>query len=72
MLGQCPALAHLNLRNNWIGEDGVGKLAEVLPRCPALAYLNLEYNGIGDAGAKRLIESWSGPEGGLFLDSEYR
>jgi Ran GTPase-activating protein (RanGAP) involved in mRNA processing and transport len=72
VLGQCPALAHLNLRNNWIGEDGVGKLAEVLPRCPALAYLNLEYNGIGDAGAKRLMGAWSGPEGGLFLDSEYR
>jgi len=70
VLGQCAALAHLNLEGNKIGDAGAERLAGVLGQCTALAHLNLSFNGISDAGAERLTESWSGPEGGLFLDSE--
>jgi hypothetical protein len=70
VLGQCAALAHLNLEGNKIGDAGAELLAGVLGQCTALTHLNLSFNGISDAGAERLTESWSGPEGGLFLDSE--
>ena len=40
MLGQCGALAHLNLRGNRIGADGAGRLAGVLGQCGALAHLD--------------------------------
>ena len=36
VLGQCQALAHLNLSNNEIGPDGSESLARVLDQCTAL------------------------------------
>ena len=54
MLGQCGAVAHLNLQDNGIGADGAGRLAGVLGQCGALAHLDLGSNGIGADGAGRL------------------
>jgi hypothetical protein len=39
---------------NKIGNDGAGRLAEVLVRCPALACLVLGYNQIGNTGTESL------------------
>ena len=52
--GRCPSLAHLNLRQNDIRDEGAGQLAAVLGQCPSLAYLELDSNGIGTEGAARL------------------
>ncbi len=71
VLGQCAALAHLNLEGNKIGYTGEERLAGVPGQCTALAHFNLSFNGISDAGAERLTESWSGPEGGLFIYSDW-
>jgi Ran GTPase-activating protein (RanGAP) involved in mRNA processing and transport len=54
VLEQCPALAHLHLSGNQIGDAGAESFAEVLAQCAALAHLNLRYNGIGSAGAESL------------------
>jgi len=65
VLGQCPALAHLDLWNNQIGDarngvvvnpphPGTERLLGVLAQCPALAHLNLGINRIGEAGAEWL------------------
>ena len=54
MLPQCPALVHLNLNDNRIGEGGAESLAGVLTQCAALAHLELASNAIGPAGAKSL------------------
>jgi hypothetical protein len=40
----------------------------VLQECVVLVHLDLYYNCIGDDVAQSLTESWSGLEGGLFLD----
>ena len=69
MFSQCTSLARLDLRFNQIRPDGSKSFAGVLAQCPALDHLDLSGNRFGDAGAKRLTESWSGPEGRLFLDS---
>jgi Ran GTPase-activating protein (RanGAP) involved in mRNA processing and transport len=53
VLGQCTALAHLDLSGNII-RAGAESLAGVLGQCAALAHLNLSYNGIEAAGAERL------------------
>ena len=56
-----------------MGAEGAEMLARVLTQCAALAHPISEVqlnNRIGDAGAQRLTESWSWPEGGLFLESE--
>ncbi len=37
---------------NKIGDDGAGRLAEVLVRCPVLARLVLGYNQVGNAGTE--------------------
>jgi Ran GTPase-activating protein (RanGAP) involved in mRNA processing and transport len=68
VLGQCGSLAHLNLSDNQIRPAGAESLAKVLALCPALTHLDLNNNPIGD-GAQRLTESWSGPEGGLMIDT---
>ncbi len=54
VLGQCAALAHLNLCGNPIGAKGAGNLSGVLAQPSALAYLNLSRNELGDDGAGRL------------------
>ena len=54
VLGQCAALAHLNLSLNRIGSRGAKSLAGVLAQCTALAHLNLRGNDIGNDGAGRL------------------
>ena len=42
VLGQCPALAHLDLsRNSAFGAPGAGRLAGVLGQCRGLVHLNL-------------------------------
>jgi len=46
VLGQCTALAHLNLRKNKIGSAGAESLAGVLAQCASLAHLILG-NGSG-------------------------
>ena len=67
VLGQCPALAHLqcrelvhlNLSGNWIHDAGTESLAGVLGQCAALAHLNL--SGIikwTQVGQKVLQECW--------------
>ena len=54
MLGECKALAHLDLSFNLIGVEGAGRLAGVLGGCKALAHLDLSGNQIGDEGQGRL------------------
>ena len=51
VLGQCAALAHLNLGDNAITTGGAERLAEVLAQCTALAHLDLNCNNIGAGGA---------------------
>ena len=53
MLGQCPALAHLDLSDNKIGYAGTERLAGVLAQCTALAHLDLSDNQICEAGTLR-------------------
>ena len=50
----CPALVHLYLTGNRIGDIGAGRLAEVLKQCEALVTLDLGRNEVGAAGAERL------------------
>jgi hypothetical protein len=54
VLAQCPALAHLDLGYNQIGNEGAGSIAGVLSQCPLLSHLHLWCNGIGAPGAERL------------------
>ena len=70
VLVQCPALVHLNLYNNKIGDAGAESLAGVVAQCTALAYLDLRDNDIGAAGQNRLRSSWCGPASGLLLSWE--
>jgi Ran GTPase-activating protein (RanGAP) involved in mRNA processing and transport len=65
VMAQCPALAHLDLYGNDIGDAGAESLAGVLAQCPALAHLNLGDNVIGDVGGGRLRASWCGQPSGL-------
>ena len=65
VLGQCAALAHLDLADNYIGADGAGRLAGVLGQCGALAHLDLTCNYIGAFGASELRASWRGRPSGL-------
>jgi hypothetical protein len=55
VLTQCPALAHLDLSDNYIfGAAGAERLARVLVNCPALADLDPLWNQIGPTGADSL------------------
>jgi hypothetical protein len=55
VLAQCPALAHLDLSENYyFGAGGAKRLAGVLGQCRALAHLDLGGNEIGPAGAEKL------------------
>ena len=60
MLPQCPALSELDLGGNQIGDQGAGRLAEVLPQCRALSELDLSSNEIGAEAADRLRAVWTG------------
>ena len=71
VLGQCAALAHLDLGNNEIGDAGTESLAGVLGQCTALARLYLGGNHIGAVGQRRLQSSWLGQVSGLQLTIEY-
>jgi hypothetical protein len=46
VLGQCSALAHLDLGDNDI-RDGAGGIVNVLEQCRALVHLDLSYNELG-------------------------
>ena len=50
VLGQCSALATLDLGGNYIGDEGATSLAGVLGECSSLAWLDLGFNRIGDEG----------------------
>jgi len=61
VLGQCPALADLDLIGNYTLAD--------LDLFPHLAYIGeMSVNRISETGARRLTESWIGPEGGLKVE----
>eukprot|EP00961_Rhodomonas_salina_P040738 547424-Rhodomonas_salina.1 len=51
VLGECRALEHLGVRDNYIGPDGVGRLAGALSCASALTTLDLRGNDIDDDGA---------------------
>eukprot|EP00961_Rhodomonas_salina_P197987 2671482-Rhodomonas_salina.8 len=53
-LGECMALAHLDLGGNDIGREGASMLAGALMECTALAHLDLSGNDIGAEGAESL------------------
>ena len=67
VLGQCAALAHLNLNGNKIGEEGAERLARVLGQCLPLAHLDFRGYDIGTVGKERLRASWRGQASGLVL-----
>jgi Ran GTPase-activating protein (RanGAP) involved in mRNA processing and transport len=53
VLAQCPALAHLDLRNNFnFGAAGAESLAGVLGQCRELVHLDLSNNEIEAGGAE--------------------
>eukprot|EP00961_Rhodomonas_salina_P271978 3675190-Rhodomonas_salina.1 len=54
VLGDCKALAHLDMSGNQIGAEGAGPLSRVLGGCTTLAHLSLIGNAIGVEGASRL------------------
>lgn len=54
VLEQCSALVNLDLSNNYIQEDGAGKLGRVLRQCQALKHLDLSTNMIMDDGVEML------------------
>jgi len=58
VLGECQALVTLGLRDNGLGEEGVGRLASVLGECKALQYIDLDCNNIGAEGAGSLQNTW--------------
>ena len=60
VLAQCPALTHLYLDKNQIGDAGAERFAGVRPQCPALARFDLGNNTIGTVGQGRLRGSWCG------------
>ena len=53
VLAQSPALAHIDLRDNYFRSDGTESLAGVLGHA-ALSHLNLSKNRIGPDGAESL------------------
>ena len=75
MLSQCQALKHLDLGNNYLGDDGAELLAEALPQCK-LVHLNLYRCMIGETGAKALVKTrkqcstlmYLGLKGNYFFD----
>ncbi len=67
VVAQCPALVHLHLSDNQIGDAGAERLAGVLAQCPALVHLDLRINRIGTVGEGRLRASWRGQASGLRL-----
>jgi Ran GTPase-activating protein (RanGAP) involved in mRNA processing and transport len=67
VLGQCAALAHLDLWDNQIGPAGAASIAGVLWQCTVLADLVLSENGIEAVGEGRLRASWRGQASGLRL-----
>ena len=72
VLLQYRTLTHLNLAGNKIRSGGAESLAGVLVQCPVMTHLDFSKNAIDNSGSERqrLTESWSGPEGELFLDSK--
>jgi Leucine-rich repeat (LRR) protein len=55
VLAQCPALAHLDLSDNYnFGAPAAKRLAGVLGQCRELVHLNLSDNNITAAGAESL------------------
>ena len=41
VLGQCTSLAHLDLGENEIADEGAGRLVAVIGQCASLAHLNM-------------------------------
>jgi hypothetical protein len=52
VLGQCTALAHLDLSWNEIETGGAESLAGVLGQCAALAHLDLSYDSLEESRHK--------------------
>ena len=67
LLPQCPAVTHLDLHYNGIGNAGAESFAGVLAQCAALAHLDLRGNDIGAVGGGRVRASWRGQASGLVL-----
>ena len=65
----CATPEEVDRANHNIGSQGVKTIPGVLGKYASLPHINLWHNGIGNAGLWRLTESWSGQEGGLFLNS---
>jgi Ran GTPase-activating protein (RanGAP) involved in mRNA processing and transport len=77
VLAQCPAMAHLDLRDNFeFGAEGPQRLPGALVQCPSLTHLNLRGNmiraddGNRDDATERLTAAWRGPLSGLCLDED--
>jgi len=58
VLGQCAALAHLDLGDNGMGEPGAESIVGVIAQCPALAHLNLRNNFFLLPCQRIFQESW--------------
>eukprot|EP00961_Rhodomonas_salina_P095685 1286996-Rhodomonas_salina.1 len=55
-LKECKGLAHLDLSDNGMGDEGVEMLAGALGDCKALVHLDLGGNRMGDEAVGRLLE----------------
>ena len=44
MLGQCAALARLDISGNEVGDAGARSFVGVLGQCPALTHIDLSYS----------------------------
>ncbi|XP_042293698.1 protein NLRC5 [Sceloporus undulatus] len=58
-LRRCGGVSELNLSNNSLGDLGVLKVAQLLPKMKALRSLTLDGNRLSLEGAFRLVESFS-------------
>ncbi|KAL0207685.1 hypothetical protein P9112_012313 [Eukaryota sp. TZLM1-RC] len=54
-LAQNHSLTNLDLRNNYIKEDGAAQISKVLSVNKSLTSLDLRFNNIGDQGAKSIL-----------------
>ena len=66
-LRSAPALAHLNLSDNHMGEAGTDRLAGVLVHCAAMSHLDLRINQIGAVGIDQSDRSCRGRKAWSFV-----
>lgn len=69
-------LAHLDLRDNVLGDSAARAFAGTLPHVASLELLNLNFNSIGEDGVRALQQAWRGPQqadqGGLYVERQRR